>query len=234
MKARGKGFLFIIIVLGFIIGSPLLSDSSGSAQAMDYNISGSITPDSDSLSSAYFVGMYGASDSRGYFFSRLNGFSVDGSPVDGFPAQEKSSFSFTASYDGTAPTAYTILAIHDLSNDGVTVGSNSIAYGTTWDSLFYHDPVDPSYTQATFSSLLVGSYIGSRLEQFYAGNADKLGAPMGSNLTLINFSDASFGGSAYASLSSPSSVPEPVTILLLGLGLLGVAGVKGVLYFKCT
>jgi hypothetical protein len=210
VRARGKGFLFTAIVTGFVLVGLLLSGSIRSAEAMvatnDYGITGyvDLTTATDSLSSVYFIGNYADySGHTGYFFQNLNGFT----------AGQITSFSFTASLTGFAPSAYTLLGIHDILNDGVTVGSNTIQPGTSWDSLF-----GTQYTQQTFASLVIGSYVGYMLEEFYANNATLLGAPMGSSLTLVNFSNATPAGSVYA-----SSVPLPATLLLLGPSLAGLA-----------
>lgn len=211
MRAQGKEFLFVVVVICFILGSPLLSASSGSAWAVyadppTYSVSGYLNPVSD-LSSVYFVGMYTNGDSNFYFAQNLG---------STFAANQSTPFTFDISYYGAAPEAYTILAIHASELfDGVTVGSNNIPTGTSWDSLF-----GTQYTQGTFNSLLVGSYINLYLEEFYANNAYILGAPMGKDLTLVNFSAASPGGSAHA---TASSVPLPASLLLFGPGLAGLA-----------
>lgn len=205
-----KKVALCVVVMALIIGSPLLPGPVGSVHAAvassDYNISGYITPQSDDLSSVYFVGSYtDYFGNPGYFFQILGS----------FEGGQTTPFSFTTTYAGYAPAAYTILGIHDILNDGVTVGSNTIVLGTSWDSLGTH------YTQGTFSSLLVGSYIGILLEQFFADNAGILGAPMGQSLRLVNFSDASDGGSAYA-----SAVPLPASVLLLAPCLAGLAAIR--------
>lgn len=93
------------------------------------------------------------------------------------------------------------------------MGSNTILAGSTWDSLF-----GTQYTQSTFASLLNGSYINLYLEEFYANNPTLLGTSMGNTLTLVNFSDATYAGTAYA-----SNVPLPASLLLFGPGLAGLA-----------
>jgi hypothetical protein len=199
-----------IVVIGLVIGGLLLPAWVGSAHAAaaisDYDISGYINPQTDGLSPVYFVGSYNDySGNPGYFFQNLGT----------FEGGQTTPFSFTTSYVGYAPATYTILAIHDMANDGVTVGSNTIVLGTSWDSLGTH------YTQGTFSSQLVGSFIGGFLEQFYAENPNILGAPMGVSLRLVNFSDASNGGSAYA-----STVPLPASALLFAPCLAGLAAIR--------
>lgn len=195
------------IITGSVFVGPIDSaNASVAAGNGNYEVTGYITPIND-LSSVYFLGTYtNYSGETGYFFQNLNS----------FKGGQTTDFSFTVSYDGYAPTAYTILGLHGVLNDGVTVGSNAIAPGTSWDSLYLDQ-----YTEPTFAGLLMSGAQGNSLETFYANNLDTLGTSMGSSLKLVNFSDATFGGTM-----SASSVPIPGAVFLFAPGLLSLVAIR--------
>jgi hypothetical protein len=216
MKLHAKGILIIMAMAILIGGASLLPGSMGEANAMStpppsYEITGSITP-VENLSSVFFIGSYLTySGDTEYFFKPLND-----AP---FLAGQTTAFSFTEEYFGLAPSSYTIFALHKINPEvsgGAAVGSNAIQMGSSWDSLF-----ETEYTQDTFASLLTGSYIDGYLIKFYEDNLGTLGASMGSDLRLVNFSVATDGGSAHA-----SAVPIPATLFLFAPGLAGLAALR--------
>jgi hypothetical protein len=206
MKAHLRGLLFAVIVIGLLAGSPLLSDSFDSANAavgQPYEISGYIDPAS-SISSAWFFGWYtNDTGSRSFIMNNL-----------GSIGEDQTEFSFTTISSGTAPQEFTIFGIYDSPN-GVTVGSNNIATGTLWNNLF-------GTPEETIAGYLTAPD-AFQLQLFYENNLSVLGSTMGSSLKLVNFSEASDGGSAYF---QASPVPLPGAILFLGPGLAGLVLIR--------
>jgi hypothetical protein len=131
------------------------------------------------------------------------------------------------------PNVYTIMGLYDSINNGVTVAMQNVPYGVSWDNYFhpeyYQDWMDTSEASVSSHLQALDKDWPYWLEDFYCSyylakyGFGGIGGPIG-NLTLVNFSDATFGGSAYADVKAP--VPIPAAAWLFGSGLLGLVGLR--------
>lgn len=121
---------------------------------------------------------------------------------------------------------YSFLGVYDVPNSGVTillessVAANAIANGLDWDQVFL--PTNAAYRSETdvADELINNSYnFESNNYTFLRGYQD-LFPDWNEDATLVNFSAATFGGTARA--SAPVPVPEPASMAALGLGALAL------------
>jgi hypothetical protein len=120
------------------------------------------------------------------------------------------------SYAGQTTPGWAIVGVHGPSEDqGVTIGFQNdqpIQDGATWDTFIR--PALYNYSEETMISGLLGEFPGFPAENYaltaaHSSLRSMIQLPFGETATLINFSEASFAGTATA------TVPEPGTSLLL-------------------
>jgi hypothetical protein len=110
------------------------------------------------------------------------------------------------------PAGYAVFGIYGAGESaGVALSfpdDSPIVQDATWDSLI--KPINGTTEQSVIDGLSGG---GISPAAFANGLLDVIKVPYGSRATLVNFSEASFGGTAIA------VVPEPATFVLLVIGI---------------
>lgn len=158
--------------------------------------------------------------------------SINGTVTQVFIGNVPSGINDYKFYVSGTPNVYTVMGLYDSVNNGVTVAMQNVPYGISWDN-YFHPEYFTDWIDATEAS--VASHLKVLdtdrpywLEDFYCNyqiasqyGFGGIGGPEA--LALVNFSDATLGGSTYGSVVR---TPEPATMFLLCLGLLGLAGIR--------
>jgi len=134
-----------------------------------------------------------------------------------------------------APTSYTVMGLY--APNQISIGLSATAYssalGADWNTVFpilpYSNESFMAYTLSLEKSAINATFIADVLEQFfeqYQNIEQYFGRfpGMGTACSLMNFSGGTYGGTASF---NDKLVPLPPSLLLLGSGLLGVAGWRG-------
>jgi hypothetical protein len=110
------------------------------------------------------------------------------------------------------PAGYAVFGLYGSgASTGVALSfpdDSPIVQGATWDTLI--KPINGRTEQDVIDGLT--GVVGLSLEAFVNGLINVIKVPYGSQATLVNFSEATFGGTALA------VVPEPATFALLVMG----------------
>ena len=139
------------------------------------------------------------------------------------PVGNVSTVEFSTNVD---PAVFRYAIVGTYGDSGVTIGVNKAVapsiIGLTWDQVF----TDSSFSKGTvresfatdnfFGKLSFSQYL-TGVEVLTSSGLQSLLAPIGEDVELINFSSASFNGSA-----GVQAVPEPTSIAAVGMGLLAL------------
>lgn len=109
---------------------------------------------------------------------------------------------------------YWVIGVYDdgdASGIGVSFREETVvAPGTSWDDVFIYDEADIVDSLTTEFTRTFGDFVDNYGNPLYRAEAI-LPTHYGTHSTLVNFSDAEFGGTALATI-----VPEPSSIILVG------------------